>query len=328
MLVVVLFLSVLSIREEPKAQPLHDSNLTNSVLEKLNSQQSGISIAEKKILYDKDDNIFAFAYSLLPEGYAIVSHTGEFLEVSFEGPSPYLGIENQSYYFGYLNYFKRSGKELIHCFTDDIITNSELSSGSYSTHIPSNQLSGINYVLPGTPARLTAISSKACTVTGIAILLNYHHRYFTGNFYPVGVTTATGLRDYLINNKFVFGNGGLYLSSAITTHIKNSVSYKGLRSFLSSVPNVTNKVLYLGSYSLSNTINVIHGEGRPILIDINTSALNPEKTSRHVVFAYGLGYDAQLSPAQFIIVNDGWGNNNVWVNSSMLNGTETLKMQK
>ena len=85
---------------------------------------------------------------------------------------------------------------------------------------------------------------------------------------------------------------------------------------------------YLGSYSLSNTINVIHGEGRPILIDINTSALNPEKTSRHVVFAYGLGYDAQLSPARFIIVNDGWGNNNVWVNSSMLNGTETLKMQK
>jgi hypothetical protein len=290
-------------------------------------KRSLISVVD---LYNLSGERIAQCYSLEPQGYFIVSVSGETLEYSLETSSPYPKTSDIYYYNGFLEYYVNENGRYISTVTKESYSVSQITSNksleSFSnpdkTFYP---LSGINYVLPGTPSTIAATTSNGwyCTITGVAILLDYYERYKGGGCFRTGITSANELRSYLNSAKYIY-NGGLLLSEAAAGGTENGVYYKGLRSYFNNATGVTAKSVYINTYSLQSIIDHIYSSRRPVLIDINTSAISPGAKTRHIVFAYGLGYDAVLSSAQMIIVNNGWGDNNIWINSSILLGHEIL----
>ena len=67
-----------------------------------------------KILSDLSDNHFELV-EVGDTGYMIFDpQSGKYLEEALDSPSPYLGLSENLYYFGPLNYYQLSGDKFVH----------------------------------------------------------------------------------------------------------------------------------------------------------------------------------------------------------------------
>lgn len=269
-------------------------------------------------LFNPSDTIEAIFYQLSYSGYIVASYKdGHIIEYSPDDLSESLveiSKTQRLYYGGVLLFCVKFNDKYQDIITDEIIDGSGFYSIDYCDTVPelhfgtafNNQTR--DAVLSPPINYGSASGGYYCTITGIANLLQYYKDYFNADVYSGNVTNYTGMRSALCNDHYVY-NGPLYLSNAVSNHVRNFVFYNGLYSYLHR-NDVTNYYVSIHGASLSNVVQRIGTYARPVLLTINTSSLNSQESGMHIVLCYGYW---ETSTTTYYIVNDTWGHNSVYI---------------
>lgn len=271
-------------------------------------------------LYNFGNELEALLYPLGESGYVVASYKdGHIVEYS-PGNIPATLIsaaKNQViYYGGPLTFCTKSGNEFTNLASGaTLIADTDYYSVDYVSAISTQntyvtqQQTRQTPLLSAPTSYVSATTSNGwyCTITGITNLLQYYDDFYSADVYSGTVSTISGLRSALNTNKYIY-NGGLYLSDAATSH---KSSYLGLRSYLSRI-DVTNYSVTVTDLECSNVKSQIGTYSRPVLLMIYTSSIDDDAdaSSTHIVLCYGYW---ETSMTTYYIVNDGWGNNSVYV---------------
>lgn len=269
-------------------------------------------------LYNFGNEIEALLYSLKDDGYVVVSYKdGHIIEYSPSNiPSALISASKSQtiYYGGPFTFCTKNGNVFTNLMSGAALT---VEDNYYSVDYVSTLDTKNTYVTPRQTRQTPLLSSPThyvaasggwyCTITGITNLLQYYKDFYSADVYSGSVSTISGLRSALNTNKYIY-NGGLFLSNAATSH--NS-SYLGLRSYLSR-NDVTNYYVTVTNLECYNVKAQIATYSRPVLLMIYTSSIDDDasSTSTHIVLCYGYW---ETSYTTYYIVNDGWGNNSVYV---------------
>lgn len=295
---------------------------TASINENVENFLSGINvdatIGTPIQLYNFGNELEALLYPLGESGYVVASYKdGHIVEYS-PGSIPATltsAAKNQAiYYGGPLTFCIKSGNEFTNLASGaTFITDTDYYSVDYVSAINTQN----TYVTQQQTRQTPLLSSPTnyvsasggwyCTITGITNLLQYYDDFYSADVYSGTVSTISGLRSALNTNNYIY-NGPLYLSDAATSH---ESSYLGLRSYLSRI-DVTNYSVTVTDLECSNVKSQIGTYSRPVLLMIYTSSIDDDAsaTSTHIVLCYGYW---ETSMTTYYIVNDGWGNNSVYV---------------
>lgn len=276
-------------------------------------------ISDCEPLYGFDETVIGFLYELSPKGYVTILCDGQITEFSLEDNFNNLAKEEKIYYSGPLSYYIKSQDSCVDLKTNKQVSRNDIIAAEESflnkaAQISSETLSSIetksivsprieiidsDYKTTYTPATYSN-SNNNCGPIACAILLKYYDDYVNGNILSAYYNTSNGSRlinyfQNIIDPEVVNGASYIEIADAINTYI-DSV---GLRSTYGAWMDYT---LTFQEYKVKVERN------RPVIIGVNgTHALYDD----HWVVGYGY---FMSNPATYVIVNDGWGSNNVRIN--------------
>ena len=146
------------------------------------------------------------------------------------------------------------------------------------------------------------ISGGNCGSIASAICMRYYYDYVSSTYVD---SSKIGQNDLISLMQSYVGSGGTTYSNMV----------KGINSYL-AVRSVTNSVQRTSSFSFSTVKNQINSS-RPIIV----GTLNRGTFGDHWIIAHG--YFESPVDGNYIIVNNGWSNNNVWIepDTQTLDGT-------
>lgn len=250
----------------------------------------------------------AVSFSMAGNGYIIVNIKDLTIpELSFESPNPYLNVKNPVYN-GILSYYSRVGDQLVslkdntmcetnqfnEIYSKENILNKENLVRSLENSLQ-NQLRHVNierYI--DSSLRKWYISGGHCGSIASAICMRYYHDYVNRNYVPNGSTSESDLISLM--QQYV-GSGGTSTDDLVN----------GLNRYFSN-RNINNSTLSTSSFSFGTIRNKINNS-RPVIIDTDGDLTYGE----HWIIAHG--YFTSPVDGDYVIVNNGWGSNNVWLNT-------------
>ena len=266
-----------------------------------------IDLSSEKIgknLYGEDEVII---YDINSTGYNIVNLKEYSIpELSLESENPFKNVEFPIYN-GTLQYFYED------CGTiKDVYSGIELIQSSvinYYCKTKTNFSSiNLNAKSPIVERYITGslktwyISGGNCGSIAAAICMRYYYDYVDSNYVPSGYTSSNNLISLM---QTYVGVGGTTYNDMVSGLNSYFYNYGLTNSSTSNIP-----------FSFSDVKASIISS-RPIIV----GTLNHPVYSNHWVIAHG--YLESKVDGNYLIINNGWGSNNVWIepNSLTLDGT-------
>ena len=279
----------------------------------LSSHHKDMSINYQIPLYDENERIIAYGYSLQPIGYVIMDTAGYPVEYSFENPCPFTR-EDRVYYGGPLNYYiKETSQSYRHLMTREQISVSALQlstsifkdkektaqRNSEPLSLANTNSSYITYELPHATHTYSYNPDGRCGSVAAAIWLMYYDECLNDNTVPSDLVSSNGVT--LINYLVPHIEGSDPEKGSSTEDVADGLNWyfqsRGLDQWF--VADIT----YYAT--ISSYIDVIE-QNVPVIVDLNSHFLYGE----HWVVGYGYSYSYT---SQEIIVNDGWGHTGVYI---------------
>lgn len=257
-------------------------------------------------LYNVRDEIEAYCHVFSPVGYAIVNiNDGKVVEFSESDIFPILETDARIYYNGPLQYYTKETQNYKHIVTDEIYSDMQLQDRHSKVEIEY----GVRGIQPKIVEMkelthsLSTITSGGgngyCPLTGVTIFMYYYVNYLGATF-PNGITSAQGILNYLRNTYMT--DQPIWLADAYYSHTdSNGNNCLGLWNFVQTKSNFD---VYVGGISWNNILNNIDND-RPVVLEINTSAVQEGGTGTHIVVAYGYRTGGADS-TNYLKVNTGW----------------------
>lgn len=280
----------------------------------LNSLGKTSNLNELTLLKNLNGGTEAVLYSLDRKGYIIVDINDFTIpEFSLEGKNPYNNIKNPIYN-GPLKYYSKKDAKSVLNIKDSTIVNKNDFNNIYSKNevsldeqnfnvfinfnnnhiIPYGNLNTIKK-LPGT-LKTWYISGGHCGSIASAITMRYYYDYVSSNY----VNSAEISENSLISLMQKYVGYGATRYSDLKNGLNSYFRYRG----------VNNSAISLDYFSYSKLMNRIN-INRPVIVGTS----NDSKFGNHWIVAHGyaeINYGA-VENSNYIIVNDGWENNDVWV---------------
>lgn len=316
--VVMLFSSVTVFAEEYDSKyPSENVNIAKTRAEMfLNSVGKPALLEEGILLKNLNGEYEAVSFSMPENGYIIVNIKDLTIpELSFENSNPYDNVKNPIYN-GVLSYYSKVGEEFVslkdnssvrieqfeNVYSKEEIADKEESIRTLENTLK-NQLRHVNIerYINGS-LKTWYISGGHCGSIASAICMRYYYDYVSTNYVSSG---SIGQNALIALMQQYVGSGGTTYSN-----LDN-----GLDNYFNA-RNVNNSANAITSFSFSRVKTQIN-RSRPIIIG----------TTNHPTFGdhwiIGHGYFTSPVDGNYVIVNNGWGNNNVWIEPSTtyLDGT-------
>lgn len=277
------------------------------------------TIAASRKLYNVSGELEAYLYSFEPIGYVIVnvndysvpefsptascalSNLNNTSKAVYNGPLFYLEMTEQ----GYLRDIKTQQAvnvedlPFIYSARDD---NKTLESAIDNDSISSTRtiISEVCSVLPP-----TWNSSYFCGVDAVAIVLNQLHRaHYSINISSINKNDE--LQQYLVDNYYIV-NSGTFASDLVN----GWGNYKGINALFADLAMSSLYLAYYNNYSLSivNNMRSSFRSNYPVILGTE----NLPGYIDHWLIAYGYYFNDMT--AAYWIVNDGWGSNDIYVDT-------------
>lgn len=274
-------------------------------------------ISDCEPLYASDETVIGFLYKLLPKGYAIVLCDGQIAEFSLESNSAVLTEVEKIYYSGPLSYYAKNkgvyvdlktnkqvpyenivvAEEIFFNKVTQISSTLSVNSKPKDANSPRIEIIDSDYKTTYNPATYNN-SNNSCGPIACAILLKYYDDYVNGNILSAYYNTTSGSRliNYFQGIVDPQESGSDY--NDVVNGINSYMDSIGLRSTYGANKDYT---LTFEEYKTKIRRN------RPVIIGTHGHALYED----HWVVGYGY---FMSNPATYVIVNDGWGSNNVRIN--------------
>lgn len=294
-----------------------DYSEEQAIAEEVLSTFGSYAVEECVELYDTGGEVEAICFNFYPQGYVIVNVNDYSIpEFSPEAVTPFPNSDCHYVYVGPLNYYLcDSNGSLTNIKTEKTGTVDQL---NYEYNVlPDNEEKNISKVRASesvTRASLSFItrnlpaawsSSYYCGLDGCAIELKYLDQYHDTTLLNANMDSNLELQEYLLDNKYIPNSG------TTADEIVNGtfINYKGINKFFedrgssirASWSRYSNSVLVEMQESFDADYPVILG----------TDPADDWDYGDHWVIAYGYFYQ-DLSGAH-IIVNDGFGTNNIYL---------------
>lgn len=318
-----------------------DSNVDGNYLNNVGRKTEEIG------LYDENENVVAYYKNLSNGGYAIISADGnECIEFSRENIYGELSYEKKYYYSGPLGMYTRDTTndnnigEIKNVITEEYtrmdeiefsvqtgdvsvekvnntrlnIENSCLES-NMSTRSGTNTLLESRYLAHSTE-RYSYNPDGRCGSVATAIVLKYYYDYRSIEYIDSTQVTSDGVRLInLLTDYYIPTNAGYVdMVNGIGNYLTYRFSYTGMRI------NAT-YIHELNSTDVYNRLKNYVANDRPLILGL----LNHPKYTNHWVV--GTGYQrfkyvdgSTVSYTNYACVNNGWGDTNIFINFSYIDG--------
>lgn len=289
---------------------------------KIVEQNIGCSIIMKSNipLYDGNDLVIANFYKLEPKGYIIIDKkTNIPTEYSKENDNKFIVDTNLKYYYGgALQYFVQQDINLLNndvfeFVLSDVkgqynIKKNELVyippiSETNNSNLPSMYLNNLTGNISHSLRTYNYNPDGICGSTASAIFFMYYNDYKDGSFVQSKYESSNG--QTLIEHLRPYIDGSTPGSSI--SELKN-----GMNDYLSSEGLSYRVTLFTGSLDMfAYLCSEIESDKYPVIVGVT----GHHTYSEHWVVAHG--YD-MTSSANYAIVNDGWGSNNIRINRAYM----------
>ena len=303
------------------------SSITDNATAFLNSTGYENTLGIPIPMYNLNDEIEVLYYPLQPTGYLIASYKdGHVIEFSPEAQR-LTDISGKLYYNGIMEYYRAiDDTQLIQMLSNNVAEKESIHIAFDKTFLeqipkfyypPSISAYGLE---PNNPTPIAANcveweDNYQCPITAITNLLQYYHDFMNADVYASNVNSATSLRRFLnqggTEDGYLFGED-MFLFHAAGRYNFGGKFYSGLPAYFkrNDVDTYNVNVLGLGKTSINAVKTQLNFYARPVVLGLNTSALDPIRDSRHVILAYTY---METADTTYFIVNDSWGNNIVYV---------------
>ena len=282
-------------------------------------------------LYNASDEVTAYYSELRCGGYVIVTADGkEFIEVSYTEKRYNIDDYIKYYYTGPLELFVEiSDDKVQNCLTGKIFDVDSLNFEKYNGVEDQKKASSIVKTISSLPITATILESNylkydtylydhnpdgRCGAVAAAILFMYYDEHTSEKYVADEFDTSNGvsLINHLTNRFMGIGNNYRTLTNGMNAYL----SSRGL-----GATNVT--YLYgLNSSAVYDRVKIQISRGKPLIVGLTN---HPTYLEHWVV---GTGYrTVELSGMKFytVCVNDGWGNSDVMINLSYIDGCVYIK---
>ena len=279
-------------------------------------------VGTPKVLYNDDGNECALLYLLYPMGYVVIESKNDLIvEYSFSTSYPY--IENEiNYYNGPLQYYILDNGGYKHTHTGQIIDEqhyrasrirferiAKQSSSSFFDQSLLHNRSPYSYSLSTALRTFDYNNDGRCGSVAVAILLAYYDDVYDPSMvssYLLSDSTGQIFTDYLKPHIEDLDN----IPGSSTADVAAGLHwYFSVNNLYSTYSAITGLAGYISFTTYKNCINI----GRPVILDLDD---HPTYGEHWVV---GHGYDTFTNSNQnFAIVNNGWGNNGMYINWSYI----------
>lgn len=297
----------------------------------------GLTVDTTTPLYNTDEEIVAYYYTLSPIGYAIISTQGETIEYS-----PTVGreipLDERVYYAGPLSYFTKDANGYVDVYSgvvyaEDVIglacesysviaenmaieTNMDIGIATAATTYPITLYT--NYV--PTPychtfTECTCGYESICGTVAAAMFLKYYNDYITPGIVPTWIpdpaTEENSFIHYLIS--YIQANGpdiGTYafeVRDGINLYIQHhhqATTYYGYQAAYDSGITFEDYQYYIYT-------------GRPVVLLLNGAPMYED----HWVLGYGytsMPGSTVVQMSNYCIVCDGWGNSGIHISDQYI----------
>ncbi len=279
-----------------------------------------IKICNKEILYNEEEEETAILYQLFPEGY-IVIEPDDYRIIEYSWSVDYPFIEDEiNYYNGPLQYYFKTTEMFQHSRTGSFIDvdgykEIRLSYESQEKNIETDDTISMLSARSSSYSLTTALRTfdynpdGRCGSVAAAILFAY---------YEDAIDSAM-VSSYLLSD-----STGKIFTDYLKPHIEDLDGETGS----STSDLVSGMGWYISNVGLYNTYSVLSANnpqyvtcvncinvGRPVIVDLNEHPTYNE----HWVVGYGYQYNQTSDEnTSFVLVNDGWGNNGIYINWSYI----------
>lgn len=278
-----------------------------------------VQISDKRILYNEEGETAALLYELSPKGYIVIEpNECEVIEFSLANAYPY--VENEiNYYNGPLQYYVKTGELFQHSRSGSVIDVEEYreirsgyESGTKSTEAnsPYSMLASIpSSNKLGTKLRTFSYNPDGrCGSVAAAILFAYYHDAIDSSMVPSYLLSDSNgkiFTDYLKPHlEDIDGMSGSH-TEEVVSGMRWYIATRGLYDKY-SVYSVYNP----DYITLVNCINI----GRPSIVRLISDEEDDLPYKNHWVVGYGYrNLNFANKDDCFVILNDGWGKNEVEV---------------
>lgn len=293
-------------------------------------------------LYNFDYELEAVSFTIKNNGYIIVnSNDLSIPEFSLKAQNPFEKSYNKLYlYNGPLQYFEKTQDEIRNIKTNQNIKINNLNKNEmnfkykkdkinkenkYKELIKQNSTRKNNNDLMSITAsgeyeefyKLNVYlrqydTSRYCGVDGTAILLKWVDDYFAPTMVSDLIDTEKSLTDYLVNNDYIYDGGTSAFTVVNGRKYNDYLTTTGIKGYISDHVG-TYPVDYI-PYTYSDIKYKIK-QGNYALM-VSTSAHPYPTFDNHWVLPYGYAKPVLQTEPAYLIVNDGFGNNDVYIEAS------------
>lgn len=278
-------------------------------------------------LYSDENVVIGYCYDF-DNAYLITNSSGDVVEHSPTANSPYFNSDNTAFYGGPLEYYNVVDNGFVNIATDELVNDfnsvdiSSLLSVNYTSMSMDDNISFSSsgydvktHRVSGTLRTLDYNEENGCGPLAFAIMLFYYYDYISASYIgPFFENYPEALYDMLLSLYFTPDTNGSY-----------GTSYQSLSSAMNEYfedRNLSTTAVANNSIKFHTMVNYWIQSNRPVIVglyDNDGIAGNGNHWNiNHWVIAYGLKYyymDGQHYQTEYI-VNDGWGNNNVYITYS------------
>lgn len=264
------------------------------------------AISNPITLKDANNEPVAIVFDISSNGYIIVNIDDmSIAELSFDSANPFTEYANAIYNGPLEYYYSENG--VIKKIRNNVIVNSSALNYYSNRNTITQSENSANYF--SYPASLNIVVEKYLTGTlqtwyigggncgsiAAAICMRYYYDYVSTNYVASNNTSMNSLISTM--QDFV-GTGGTSYSSMVS----------GLNSYFNA-RNISNTALRNTTFSFSRVKQSIRAN-RPIIVGTS----GHETYGNHWVIAHGY-YESRVD-GNYLIVNNGWGSNNIWIESN------------
>lgn len=272
-------------------------------------------------LYNTSGDIEAVCFDFVPTGYVIVDVNDYSVpEFSPTAETPFLPLKSSTMHYVYngpMKYYTLNAEGVLYDLTNDIELSIENLSYSYSKKTISTKektkkikladndmsiKSTLIYLTNHTPVNWH--TSYYCGLDGCAIELKYLYDYHDTDLLTSSMNGSPELQEYLLDNDYIPNSG-----TSASDIVYGDSPYTGVNDFFrdrgSSIR--ASKTRYTSSALVE--MQESFEDDYPVLL--GTEPADDWDYDNHWVIAYGYYYQ-DLSGAH-IIINDGFGNNGIYV---------------
>lgn len=309
-LIFLLSFNVFAMSTASNANKERDSYVSSFVERTCKDQHKNLKVLKSCPLYDADDNVIAWGYTLSPTGYLIVKDK-TVIEFSLVNKSPFSGKE-KTYFGGPLNYYTKtsSGYESIKSTQiidqdrlqneaeafSNVQTSQAVTAQSQFNNALDYESSGSCY-LSGTPRTYSYNPNGICGSTASAIFLMYYHDYKDSFVVPSWYVTSDGVSLINLLVPHIEGDQNCSFPDDVINGLGWYLRWRGISSSYSVCSSF---------FDCSDYKSVI-ASGRPAIVNL----MGAPTYGNHWVVGYGYYY---YGPTNYYVVDDGWGNNDISIN--------------